>query len=88
MVLVGLLIKALLLSYIIAIRILSIAILNHNLIRRKVEKIASLPYLRLSKYMFVPMSNFNLGVIASCLLIILPLIVIDAENTVIAIIKK
>jgi hypothetical protein len=89
-VLIGLLIKALLPSYIVAICILSIAILNHNLIRRKVEKIASWPYLRLSKYMFVPIaiSNFNLEVVESCLLITFPLIVMDAENTIIAIIKK
>lgn len=87
---VGVFVRTFLRSYIVAICILLIAILNHNLIKRKIDKIAARPFLRVSKYMFIPitMSNFNLEIISSCLLFLLPIIIMDAADVMFFAIKE
>jgi len=69
------------LSYIYAVLLLMLAIVNHN---RKVEKykqLITLPLMRTAKYMFVPiaMSGFNIEFLGGCLVLLLPLFIMEGE---------
>jgi hypothetical protein len=69
-------------SYVLALALLVVAILNHNLRTRKIDKVTSLPLMRVTKHMFIPIafSNLNLEVIAASLILILPLLILDSET--------
>jgi hypothetical protein len=70
-----------LVSYILALALLVVAILNHNFRTRKIDKVTSLPLLRVAKYMFIPIafSNLTIEEIAVSLILILPLLILECE---------
>lgn len=69
------------LSYVVALTLLSFAILNHNLRKRKIEKAVTLPFMRVIKYMFIPIaiSGLDLEIVGSCLILLMPLFMIEGE---------
>jgi hypothetical protein len=79
---VGVALNFLVVSYILALALLVIAILNHNFRTRKIDKVTSLPLLRVAKYMFIPIafSNLSLEEIAASLILILPLLILESET--------